>query len=121
MTEQIALSVPEYEALLSWARVGAEESKEELAFLTLRNRIDRAHGLARFVLNIRYTPLPERFIGKVPGAPREDLRTLELTRPPTINDVRVALEGLQYQSAQVLVTTDPQAQVGWYDLEHFPW
>ena len=121
MADKIEMTPTEYEALLSWARVGAEAREELDTFLGLRVRLDRAHGLMRFVLHIRYTPLPERFVGVVPGAPREDMKTLELTRPPTINDVRLALGDTPHHDSMVLVTTDPTATVGWYDLEHFPW
>lgn len=123
----IEMSIDKYEALLTWARVGAEQSNQGLEFRALRNRIDDIHGIDRYTLVIRWQRLtawgaipPGQLHDAVP-TPKGETRVLELLRPPTRADVLAALEGEIFHEALIWVTADPQGQLGWYELELFPW
>jgi hypothetical protein len=117
----LAIKPEEYEALLNWARVGALESDQEAAFLTLRKRVDAAHGIQRYTLVIRWEQLPQKPAPGILPTPQGEVIVLEQIRPPTPEDVMQALSGKQFHPSLVHVTRDPSGEVGWYDLEHFPW
>jgi hypothetical protein len=111
----------EYEALLTWARVGAEELEDETPFYALRKKIDVNNGISRYTLVIRYDQLPQQPTPGITQAPRGNTKTLELTRPPTPDDVIQALAGETFYPGLVYLTADPNGEVGWYNYEVFPW
>ena len=122
----ISLTSDEYEALLNWAKLGAT-NLDQLAFLAMRRRIDVAHQIKRYTLVIRWqrltewnTVIPGQALDALP-TPRGETRVLELLRPPMRADVLAALEGEIFHEALLWVTADPKAELGWCDLEHFPW
>lgn len=117
----VALTIDEYEALLSWAKTGATELGQLPAFLSLRKGIDNQHRLQRFSLTVRYTELPQRPVIGATDTPKGTAALLELLRPPTREDVFKLLEGKNYHASSVYLTADPYGEVGWYELEAFPW
>jgi hypothetical protein len=121
MATLIELTKHEYEALLNWARVGAAESEQTDAFLALRKRVDWEHDIRRYTIVIRFDHLPTMPAPGITETPKGNLKMLELLRPPTREDVMTALEGENFNQHLVWVTADPEGEVGWYDLDHFPW
>ena len=121
MATTVVLKPEEYEALLNWARVGASEGGHSIDFTAMRNRIDRLNGLMRYTLVIRYEALPEAPRPGISPTARGITKVLELLRPPTREDVIQALGEESYHPSLVLVTADPNAEVGWYELDRFPW
>jgi hypothetical protein len=111
----------EYEALLNWARIGAEEAEQETEFLALRKKIDHSNVITRYTLVIRYEQLPQQPTPGITQAPRGNTKTIELTRPPTPDDVIQALVGETFYPGLVHLTADPLGEVGWYALEDYPW
>lgn len=123
----IALDRDQYEALLNWARLGASENDELPQFNALRKHVDLDHNITRYTLVIRWQRLtawgvsPARQALDALPTPRGETRVLELLRPPTRADVLAALEGELFHERLIWVTRDPRGEVGWYDLENFPW
>lgn len=111
----------QYEALLVWARAGAEAADQEAAFLALRKAIDLEHLISRYTLVIRYEQLPEQPRPGESVAPKGGTKLIELTRKPTRDDVEDALRGETTYSGLIYVTADPNGEVGWYELEQYPW
>lgn len=118
------MTAEQYEALLNWARLGASENDETVAFLALRRALDDANAIRRYALVIRYTPLPELPWLGISPTPQGKVRVLEMARPPTPEDV---LEALRDEAISlgvphhIYVTADPAGVVGWYEFERFPW
>jgi hypothetical protein len=117
----ITLQNDEYDALLVLARAGAEAGSQVEVFFNLRKQIDFANGLRRTAILVRYDTLPwvagkEQLYG-----PRGETLLLELLRPPTREDVMIALSGKRTAPALIHVTRDPNGVVGWYELDLFPW
>jgi hypothetical protein len=117
----VALTIDEYEALMFWAKEGAGEFEQLPDFFAMRKRIDAQHNLQRYCLTIRYTELPQRPVVGDSATPKGNAIVLELLRPPTREDVFKALEGKNYHASSVYLTADPYGEVGWYELEAFPW
>lgn len=116
----IEMNEHQYEALLGWARLAADETGDSEAFWQLRKAIDLANDVQRYTLVIRYDTLPHRPV-VLGQAPFGETKVLELPRKPTYDDVIAALQGERYAEPQVYVTVDPNARVGWYELAKFPW
>jgi len=116
----VKLTRNEYEALLNWARDGAIEADAFVTYQALKASIDQSNGLRRYTLTIAWNVLPE---ARAPSltALGTMKRTIDLARPPTKADVLTALTDEHYHESSVLVTADSNGEVGWYDLEHFPW
>lgn len=117
----IAVLDTEYEALLNWARVGAEQAEAETSFYALRKKIDSNNGITRYTLVIRYEQLPQQPTPGITQTPRGNTKTIELLRPPTPDDVIQALAGETFYPGLVHLTADPNGEVGWYNYEAYPW
>lgn len=109
----------QYEALLKLAAVAY--GGDDPVFLKLRSDIDRANGLTRYVLVIRYEVLPQVVINGLSHTPKGETIRLEQTRPPTREDVDTALQGVRYHPSLVWITADPRGEVGYHELDNFPW
>lgn len=117
----IELNEAQYEILLDWAKTGAGVTGVTPVFLAVRKKIDAANSIQRFTLVIRYEGLPQTgFVGLTPS-PREKTKTLEQKRPFTRDDVILALKDETYLLNQVYVTMDPLGEIGFYELDAFPW
>lgn len=117
----IELTTHEYEALLNWARAGASAADQTDAFLGLRKRVDGEHDIRRYTLVIRFDQLPTAPAPGITETPKGNVKMLELLRPPTREDVMTALEGENFNLRLVWLTADPEGEVGWYELEGYPW
>ena len=120
----VMMTRAEYEALLSWARLGAEEAGQYAAYLERRHAVDVANGLQRYTLVLRYDALPEQSLaasleGGLAVGPY--VKVLELWRKPTPEDVAAAMATVPHIAGSLLITADPLGAVGWYEVDKFPW
>ncbi len=119
----ITLEDSEYEALLGWARLGAENAEQAIPFVLMRKAIDQRNKIKRYTLLIRIDTLPQRQMPSSQSGSiiQGETFVLEQTRPPTREDVVQALQGQAYVPQNVFVTRDPEGVVGWYQLDSFRW
>jgi hypothetical protein len=115
----ITLTPPEYDALLALAfRADPREGH------ALRARIDKANGVRRYTLFVRWQDLgvqPPRTIELGKGWPPEQSFLIELTRPITPEDVEGVLTAQAVDPVGVQVTPDRHGVVGWTQLEAYDW
>lgn len=126
MPFSIQLNQADWETLIEYARQGtlnADGSVMQTKALGLDawiRMIEKANNLSRYVLWVQWqeqgAPLP-------PGTDFPDRWPPELrhlitlvTRPITRSDVDAVLATLARQPTNVLVTSDPAANVGWTEL-----
>lgn len=121
MTNSITMSSLEYEALLNWAQAGAEMDDELTIYRAMRSKVDLDNNISRYTLIIRWEPIPQAYRPGLPTTPKGETKKLELTRKPTLDDVKDTLEGESWDPRLVWVTADPNGAVGWYDLDKYPW
>jgi len=119
----ITLEDSEYEALLWWARLGAEELEQDTTYGEMRKKIDLRNKIRRYTLLIRLESLPQTPMPSSKGTITIAGETivLEQTRPFTREDVVQALHNRTYAPQSVFVTRDPEGIVGWYQLDSFRW
>lgn len=119
----IELTETQYEVLLGWARMGAEQAGRDQfeAFHTVQKTVDLRHKIMRYTVLVKYLPKPNPVVLGETVAPKGEQVTITQTRPITREDVFMALEGKPYHPSMVWVTGDPYGEAGWYELEAFPW
>lgn len=119
----ISLSQEYYEALIALARLGAQTPDTNRTLDSFLRQIEQTNGIQRSILWIQWqeknTPLPPQTA--FPDVWPPELRYyLELvTRPITYQDVQEALKKKASQPINVLVTSDPGAQLGWTKLDDY--
>jgi hypothetical protein len=113
----ITMSRSEYDALIE---AGITTDNEEI--YRLRNSIDAANGITRYVINMRWQELggtaPAR-INLAQGWPPQQVYRLELERRIERADVDTVLTQVATNPVDVQVTSDPRASVGWYNLDDY--
>lgn len=115
----ITMTRAQYDAL-----VAAGLNDETVEILRLREEIDAANGVTRYVLNIRWqdvggSPPPRIELGR--GWPPDQTFMLELERPISRADVDEVLRTQAVNPASVMVTPDTAGVVGWTLLEDYSW
>lgn len=116
----IELVVSQYDALLHYAARGALALQATAEYLELRAAIDRANGIRRYALLIRYQQIPvgPAVIGVTDYPPGLTIR-LEQTRAFTRQDIDTALLDKATAPGLVLLTPDEQGLCGWTLLDDF--
>lgn len=117
----ISLTPVQYEALLAWAKVGAEADGAGPVFLAFRQKVDSFNAVRRYTLVIKYDTLPQKPYLGMNAVPRGLTKVIELHRPPAREDVLAALRDERFDEPLVYVTADPNGEVGWYQLNDYPW
>lgn len=119
----LALNQQDYEALIALARKGAATPDEVRRLDTFLRSIEKANGVNRYGLWVQWQeqdqPLPPTT--RFPETWPPDLRFyVELiSRPIARVDVEAVLKQKARKPANVLVTKDPGALVGWSELDSF--
>ncbi len=121
MPTPITMTSLEYEALLNWAKIGAEQNGETNTYEAMRSRVDLDNAITRYVLIIKWEPIPQVYRPGLPTVPKGETKRIELTRKPTLDDVKDVLAGESWDPRLVWVTSDPNGEVGYYDLDQYPW
>lgn len=109
----------QYEALLNLARQQSPEQTQQISDL-----IDRVNGITRYHLHLRWQdvggqPPPRIELGK--GWPVETTIHLVQDRPFASSDVDEFFENNTINPVTIHVTKDPNGELGWYELNAFPW
>lgn len=117
----ISITESQYSRLLAFAGDGALQVGEETEYLALRAAIDKASGITRYTLLVRYQAVPTApaVVGRFEAYPAGATARIEQLRPVTRQDVDTVLENKETLPSLVLVTPDPQGIVGWCLLDDY--
>jgi len=125
----LTLSQEQYESLISLARRGtydpdgtpnADKSRDLEAWLNL---IEKANGIKRSLLWVQWqeagSPLPATASFPTSWPPNLRFMIELLTRPVSKSDVDAVLAQKASKPINVLVTSDPGAELGWTTVADF--
>lgn len=118
----ITMNEYDYDALLSYATTGANTLGEAAALAVLKKKIDNFNNVERFAVLVAFASLPVKAsVTSTTGILLSaDTLTIELRRPVTKDDVLERIRDRAHAPQQIFVTRDLAGEVGWYELEAFP-
>jgi hypothetical protein len=120
----ITLSQEQYEALIALARAGVADNPQRVVWLEqwLRS-IERQNGITRSFLMVQWqeisAPLPAGTSFPEVWPPRLRQSIEFVTRPVARADVDALLEEHATNPTEVLVTPDPNGELGWTPVDDY--
>jgi hypothetical protein len=119
----LTLNQEQYEALIAFARRGAETAQQKRELDSYLVSLEKLNGVVRYKLWVQWqeaeAPLPAtaRFPANWPPKLRHYIELI--SRPIARIDVDQVLEKYAQKPVNILVTTDPAATVGWTKIDGF--
>lgn len=119
------ITFEDYEAFIFLARKGATTDTAVLALENFLKDIEKRNGITRYFLWIRWqeagAPIPAGSTRNFPTTwpPTQQFKLEQVSRPIARTDVEQVVSKRATKAIGVLVTRDPNGQVGWSELDGF--
>jgi hypothetical protein len=118
----ITLTLGQYTSLVGLARTGVQ-NKDQIVLEDFLVSIEKANGITRYLLWVRWQerdePLPPTVSFPTNWPPNLQRIIQQINRPVALADVNQILAAYAKSPINVMVTSDPNAILGWSTLGQF--